>query len=87
MAERIEFKPGKDDQERAYNLEAMAHGVVGMTCILVARLVGTSSPYIDFLREGERFSSVEVYASGAMNLFIRNAKDVLVAFVRVRPEG
>lgn len=85
MAERVELHLGKSDEERDHNVKEMAAGVAHFSCLLVAKLQASDSPFSELLRDGEHFSSVEVYENGAMNLFIRDPYNMLVAFVRVRP--
>lgn len=83
-AERIDLKPGNDNDERDYNVRAMGQGIAYVPLLFVSKLAGTTSEYSDMLKDGERFSSVEVYDTGALNLFIQDAAGRLIGFIRVR---
>lgn len=89
-AERAELKQGMNDEERRYNVQQMAHGLpTGLECTMVARLSSADSGIATkFLRKGERFSSVEIYSNGALNIFVRDessGSSLLVAVIRIRP--
>jgi hypothetical protein len=86
--DRVTIHPG--DQQ--YNNQALREGVEGVRCTLhmsfarSADELSVADEVRPFLHEGERFSSMEVYLNGGVNLFVRDTiKGNPVAYVRVRP--
>jgi len=77
---------GQDDRD--YNISAMADGVKSIHCVFVGSFKNMSCDAAEkMLKAGEFINSAEVYANGAINLFIRNNAGRLIALIRVRPLG
>lgn len=74
------------NEQRDANVQAMAEGVKGIHCTLVAKITASSTDdAYSLLYPGERFNSVECYENGALNLFVHDNHDNLNAVVRIRP--
>lgn len=74
-----------------WNREQLADGVTGVTCTYVGPMDGSS---IDndiqtitgtCIPPTTRISSVECYANGAINAFVRDTDEHTLGFVKVRP--
>ena len=86
---RIVLHNGNISQEqRDANLSAMAYGVKGIDCVLVGKFQSVDSDLArPLLLPGEFINTAEVYANGAVNMFVRDRYGRLRALIRVRPLG
>lgn len=54
------------------NRQILAQEVVGIECTAVRTPTRTDNDYVSYIPYDHWFSSVEVYANGAKNLFVRS---------------
>ena len=68
------------------NGNVLAEGVRGVTCLEGRKTTfGERMDYIPFLPLGCGLSSVEVYANGARNFYVKNEDDKTVGYLIIRP--
>jgi hypothetical protein len=68
------------------NGDALAEGVCGVSCLEARKSTfGERMDYTPFLPAGCGLSSVEVYANGARNFFVKNEDNKTVGYLIIRP--
>jgi hypothetical protein len=72
---------------QAYNRSILAGGVIGVECVAVRSPTrGERLDYEQFAPHGSMLSSVEEYANGAKNLFVRTKLEYKqIGVITVRP--
>jgi len=82
----MDYNAPKADQ-RDSNREALGKGVRGADCIFTGKAPDTFRlmPEARQIPMGLHYSSHEAYANGAYNVFLRNASEHTVGFLRIRP--
>ena len=79
-------KNGEDADACDFNSAILAKGVEGVKCLYAGR--PSPGEVIDFTHEipwSCYISTVERYANGAINFFVRNGDDKVIGYLIVRP--
>lgn len=85
VTDRVPLFAGATNEERDKNVRAMSYKLAGVSCTVVVRVTTLNSTIMQpLLADGERISSMEIYADGSINAFVRDASDNLSAVIRVR---
>lgn len=79
-------KEGTDADACLHNGKLLAEGLRGVECSYVGECtIGENIDYRQFAPWGCYLSSVERYANGAKNFFVKNREDKIVGYIIVRP--
>jgi len=85
---RVDVPAAYTDQTRKLYGDAMANGVKDIHLTLVGKFQSVESELAKpLLLAGEYINTAEVYANGAVNIFVRDRFGRRTALIRVRPLG